>query len=60
MFYGGRKMTLPPKFGDLYTWAVISEKPDEYGCYISGVKDNAPDEIKSLFKEYMAIIHNRD
>lgn len=53
-------MTLPPKFGDLYTWAVISEKPDEYGCYISGVKDNAPDEIKSLFKEYMAIIRNRE
>lgn len=53
-------MTIGPKYFPLMDWLLYSDKPDEYGCYISGVKDNAPDEIKSLFKEYMAIIRNRD
>lgn len=53
-------MRLPTKFAVLYQWFIYSEKPDENGCYISGLKDNAPEEIKALYKEYLAIIKDRD
>ncbi len=53
-------MTIGPKYFPLRDWLLYSDKPDEIGCYISGLKDNAPEEIKALYKEFIAKIKDRD
>lgn len=53
-------MTLSTRFLPLKEWILYSDKPDKKGCFIKGLKDDAPDDIRILFHEYMSIINNRD
>ena len=53
-------MQLPTKYGELFQWFNFSDKPDEKGSYISGLKDNVPEEIKILYEEYLKIIKDRE
>ncbi len=53
-------MKMAAKYFKLRDWLLYSDKPDERGCYISGLKDNAPEEIKILYEEYLKIIKDRE
>ncbi len=53
-------MTIGSKYFPLRDWLIYSDKPDEKGCCIAGLKDNAPEDIQSLFREYMALLNNRE
>lgn len=53
-------MILSPKFFSLKNWLLYSDKPDERGCCIIGLKNNAPENIKNLYNEYMELISNRE
>lgn len=53
-------MTTGAKFFPLRNWLLYSDKPDEKGCLISGLKDNAPEEIKKLYKEYISLLTERE
>lgn len=46
-------MTLSPKYGDLYQWFIFADKPLENGSMIAGLKKDAPESIKKLYKEYL-------
>ena len=44
------KMMSEPEWFD--EWVVMRDKPDEDGCHYK-LKENAPDEIKKAFLEYI-------
>lgn len=53
-------MTTGPKYFPLREWLLYSDKPDERGCLISGLKANAPEEIKKLYTEYISLLNERE
>lgn len=53
-------MTTSSKFSVLQPWLIYSKTPNARGSFIKGLKDNAPDNIRKLYDEYISHITNRE